>query len=335
MNHITLFILVFVHTLWALSAAGPVPASLNKRIYNGNALPACTAPFEVSVATIRGNIASTCGGTLISPRHVITAAHCLLPYNTSYPVKIGYNSQNKSQQTVVQATKVTIHPKYIANEDDSRYDIAILEIPSVKFSKHTQRMPIYNATVGPGQDLLAVGWGKVESSKIARDALRGTTVVVGGVQECQEYKRDFLGASDARVCALGRLTPGAGICGGDSGSSVSIAHKGQQYFVGLSSRIVFFNGDTCGGKDSASFFVRIGYFLDYIAESTGLTHEYLLNQDAESSSPYSALPSSSPVYTALPIGRLPPSSQPPDPTPTEENVVTVTITEYLIRTARP
>ncbi|KAJ2354157.1 hypothetical protein GGF43_003317, partial [Coemansia sp. RSA 2618] len=138
---------------------GLVPAELNKRIYGGYELPECQAPFEVSVATIRGDVASTCGGTLISPTHVVTAAHCLVPYDKPYPVKVGYNSQIKTEQTVVRATKVTIHPSYLANPDDGRYDIAILEIPQIKFNKYTQRIPIYNSKISVGQKLLAVGWG--------------------------------------------------------------------------------------------------------------------------------------------------------------------------------
>ncbi|KAJ2826638.1 hypothetical protein IWW50_002270, partial [Coemansia erecta] len=144
---------------------------LNKRIYGGYELPECQAPFEVSVATIRGDVASTCGGTLISPTHVVTAAHCLVPYDKPYPVKVGYNSQIKTEQTVVRATKVTIHPSYLANPDDGRYDIAILEIPQIKFNKYTQCIPIYNSKISIGQKLLAVSWGGTGNPSISQDAL--------------------------------------------------------------------------------------------------------------------------------------------------------------------
>ncbi|KAJ2848219.1 hypothetical protein IWW36_003434 [Coemansia brasiliensis] len=292
---------------------------LSKRIYGGSVAPEDSAPFEVSVTTWRGKSGSTCGGTLISSRHVVTAGHCILPYKESYPVDVGYNSQNKSQQTVVKATKVTIHPRYIKDSDDGRYDLAILEIPEIAFGKHAQRMPIYGSPISAGQELLAVGWGKTGNAADNRKLLRATQITVGDYKTCNAFKNDFVESNDPRVCALGKLTPGRGICGGDSGSSVSISENGQQWFVGVGSRINFFNGAGCGDRDSASFFVHVGYFLDYIAKVTGLAKEYLLDAGPE---PTSAAYSTLPPETAS------------EPTPSTQ-VVTVTITEYLIRTALP
>ncbi|KAJ2590885.1 hypothetical protein IWW49_001803 [Coemansia sp. RSA 1797] len=323
---------LLTYTCLACLVSGLAPADLSKRIYGGYALPEFQAPFEVSVATIKGKEVSACGGTLISSSHVVTAAHCLVPYKASYPVKVGYNSQNKSEQTVVQATKVTIHPKYLANSEDGRYDIAILEIPRVTFNKQTQRIPIYSSKINIGQELLAVGWGKTENTSTHRDALRATAIIIGDYKTCRQFKSNFQANNDPRVCALGKLTPGDGICMGDSGSSVSLENNGQQYYVGIGSRMNFLNGAGCGDKDSASFFVHVWYFLDYIVQNTGLSREYLLGQDSESTSP------SAPAYTALPTTTSKPTTSActtPSPTVSGMDMVTVTITEYLIRTAWP
>ncbi|KAJ2448508.1 hypothetical protein EV183_005403 [Coemansia sp. RSA 2336] len=311
--HLSRLYVLFLSCVYGLAPIAPSSEMLSKRIYGGSIAAANSAPFEVSVTTWRGKSGSSCGGTLISSQHVVTAGHCILPYKDSYTVDVGYNSQNKSQQTVVKATKVTVHPSYIKDPDDGRYDLAILEIPEIPFGKHAQRMPIYGSPIKAGQELLAVGWGKTGAAADDRRLLRATQITVGDYKTCNVFKSDFVKSNDTRVCALGKLTPGQGICGGDSGSSVSISDNGRQWFVGVGSRINFFNGAGCGDKDSASYFVHVGYFLEYIARVTGLTRDYLLDEQPEPTPAYSA--------------------QPPEPLSTQ--VVTVTITEYLIRTALP
>ncbi|KAJ2766294.1 Ovochymase-1 [Coemansia nantahalensis] len=261
--------------------SSPVRA-LQKRIYGGNDMPTNQAPYAVSVTmwapSGNGNI---CGGTLISDRHVVTAAHCLTSvddrFQSSYTVTVGYNSQQKDKQTRVNATKIDIHPGYDAN-NDYKYDIAILTIPPITFGTGAQRMPIDDGQLEPRQPLLAVGWGHVESTDDLPNSLKKTTVEIGDIDGCRRFQPGFDDSNGQVVCTLKALTPGKAICQGDSGSGVSIDRNGKQYLVGLGSRIFYFDSTVCGGDDSATFFVHLSKQLDFITQCTGLTREYLLGK---------------------------------------------------------
>ncbi|KAJ1734936.1 hypothetical protein LPJ61_000810 [Coemansia biformis] len=313
------------------AAEGSPLLDVVKRIYNGQYVPDSEAPYAVSVYKWKpdGN-GGICGGTLISDRHVVTAAHCLTsvddPFKDTFTVKVGYNSQYRDKQTQVKATKVTIHSDYGANNDD-KYDIAILEIPAIKFGQNAQRMLIDNGKLDENQPLLAVGWGRTESDNGLPNRLKKATIIIGSPGDCKKFKSEFDTSNGPRVCALKKLTPGKGICMGDSGSGVSVDRGGTQYFAGLGSRIVFFGGSACGSADSASFFVHIASQLDFITRTTGLTREYLLGSGSKAPPPD---PSSDDDSDSAPPDP-PHSDDAPKPSPhANKDVATVTKTVYLI-----
>ncbi|KAJ2785883.1 hypothetical protein H4R18_000272 [Coemansia javaensis] len=242
-----------------------------------------SAPYEVSVFRFDRKTGSgaSCGGTLVSNRHVITAAHCLTnkkdPLDLhKHRVVIGYGSQIRSKQTQVEAVDAKIFPDYLPSGQSDKYDIAVVEIKPVEFGKTVQRMAIYDGSLDPGQKLLTVGWGGVNGGKPGPNALKGVTLVVGEPDECRKRVAEFDSSNGPRVCTLTDSTPGDGICMGDSGSSISIERNGKQQLVGLSSLIYFGSNMQCAGPGSMSLFTHVSYKLDFIIKSTGLTREYLL-----------------------------------------------------------
>lgn len=52
--------------------------SIEERIINGNVATANQFPWHVSVqGTLYNNQTTLCGGALIGPAHILTAAHCV------------------------------------------------------------------------------------------------------------------------------------------------------------------------------------------------------------------------------------------------------------------
>ena len=105
------------------------------RLING--IPANLGEFPWQAQLIRTwDNSQFCGGTLISSKHVLTAAHCLFLPKENITVITGRLSisEYEQQQVTSKVAKVIIHPDYdrfILNND-----IALLElVEPVPFNK--------------------------------------------------------------------------------------------------------------------------------------------------------------------------------------------------------
>ena len=103
------------------------------RIVGGEAASSGEFPYQVS---LRRNNKHFCGGTIIGPRHILTAAHCVegfmvAPYN-DVTVVTGTHSLSHGGEAH-KISRASVHPQYVGGAQSSwRNDVAVL-IVSIKF----------------------------------------------------------------------------------------------------------------------------------------------------------------------------------------------------------
>jgi hypothetical protein len=175
--------------------------SVTPRIVGGTAVPAGQQPWVA--ALLDANLQQGCGGSLIDPRWVVTAAHCV--DNFSALVRVGSVDRSAGGQ-VIAVTQRIVHPAY--NPATAANDIALLQLaaPVVGIA------PIPVASVPPavGSFVHQMGWGSTAST--------GN----GGSQFLQQINTDVLPLTNCTrntgagtICVRGTNTTSA--CWGDSG----------------------------------------------------------------------------------------------------------------------
>ncbi|KAJ1814463.1 hypothetical protein LPJ75_002762, partial [Coemansia sp. RSA 2598] len=232
------------------------------------------SPGIVSVLNDVGVGSTVAGGTLLSTKHVLTAAHGVIQFDkTVSPVQnvtVAYNSNSRNNQTIGRVRKVSILPDYL-KYFNATYDIAILEIDEIKFSETAQRVLIYNGAINNGQAMLTLGWGRTEEGAKNPELLRSTTVYAGNTTLCRGFIGDFVDNNGPLICSPNILNPRSSICMGDSGTGAMMNQEGVLMIVGHASLIINKGESECGNDTGSTFYTRIAYYLDFISEVTGLS----------------------------------------------------------------
>jgi trypsin len=81
------------------------------RIVNGTVAEDGEFPFAVSIRSSSTGQHS-CGGSIISPEYILTAAHCVLSQPSSYNVQYGTNKLSTSGTNIVSVVRVVPHERF-------------------------------------------------------------------------------------------------------------------------------------------------------------------------------------------------------------------------------
>ena len=166
-----------------------------------------------------------CGGALIAPRVVLTAAHCVVNKENgatapaAMGVALGRRNLNDSAGEDHQVVDIKIHPYY--SLDTLQHDVALLRLASN--SSYTP------AALDPGFQLRAgmkptvMGWGHEYSGGEGTEDLRAVDVPLQSSDQCVASYADFDWKHDpwSMLCA-GYQEAGYSTCQGDSGGPLMI-----------------------------------------------------------------------------------------------------------------
>ncbi|MFF8480522.1 S1 family peptidase [Streptomyces antibioticus] len=198
--------------------SAPTAVAAPQPIVGGTTTTTTAYPFMMQITDASQN--QFCGGTLVSPTKVVTAAHCMVGESTSSVRVVGGRTYlNGTNGTVSRVSKIWIHPNYTDATDGE--DVAVLTLStSMPYTTASYVTSSQTDLYAAGTTARVLGWGTTSQNGSSSNQLRTATVPVVSDSSCaSSYGSDFV-PSDM-VCA-GYSSGGVDTCQGDSGGPLLI-----------------------------------------------------------------------------------------------------------------
>ncbi|KAJ6650601.1 hypothetical protein lerEdw1_005728 [Lerista edwardsae] len=231
-----------------------VAAQDESRIIGGHECPRHGQPFQVILSNSRKNGPDVrCGGVLIEPEWVLTAAHC--DSQGDIFTRMGDHSlraNEGSEQCITSAQKFP-HPDYNPNSHDNDIMLIRLRNPAI-INQFVQPIALATECVGPDTRCVVSGWGTIRSPQTTfPDLLQCAEVYTISNAQCNEIYPHSI--TENMLCATVK-EGGVDTCQGDSGGPLVCNNQLQG--------IVSWGMQVCAKKGDAGVYARVCRFTDWI-----------------------------------------------------------------------
>jgi trypsin len=221
-------------------------------VVGGDRVSITDYPWAVYLTTPGG--LQICGGTLIAPDKVVTAAHCTNKNSLNrLRVVAGREDKNSSEGVVASVTNVWVHPDFVSVTGGD--DVSVLTLD--------QRLDLATIGVvkGPdaeeytvGTDATILGWGRTNEGGEPSAYLLKANLPIISDDGCSSVYPAY--NKESMVCAA-EEEGDVDTCQGDSGGPLVVGDK----LAGITSW-----GEGCARPGKAGVYTRVGNYYDLIQQ---------------------------------------------------------------------
>ncbi|XP_026505687.1 coagulation factor X-like [Terrapene carolina triunguis] len=231
------------------------------RITGGSFCHRGHCPWQVLIRNSRGY--GFCGGSLISSRWVVTAAHCLeivKPHHVTVGDFDKHQREVKEQKIEVQQS--WIHPHY--DSDNYNGDIALLYLSSdVVFNEYALPICLPNPNLATlltseGTRGMVSGWGSTHHRGPGTRFLMKVKLPIVSMETCRQSTAKLI--TDNMFCA-GYAAKAHDACKGDSGGPFAVSYHDIWYLLGIVSW-----GEGCAEERKYGAYTRVANYVPWIKE---------------------------------------------------------------------